>query len=349
MGSGRFAASWRPPRWPSLPVLLAVGTADRAGTGSVGDQQTDTKRQLAVCAASRARHQTTLYPVVGPEPQGPAELDLPDREPGDGYAQLARALARAGDQTLAIDTPSSPDLRRLTTGELRAERDRLRRLLDQAPRDRSRELSGRPRAGPRRMRPWSSSPPTPIASGRGGGCFAGRGESSRPRPIGPRRWPASRPSAPTTPSSGCASSSSAEPAGWLAGWRRMPTSAPPTARSSASWPGSAAPMASPPSMSSPATSTGSSARYPSRPGPTGLAAGRRHRGLPPHLPDQRSEQPLGRLPGEPTQRAAWQQARQAIARAQGRQHSTGRDRQPQCGTASRPAPIDRRHQERAAG
>ena len=29
---------------------------------------------------SRARHQTTLYPVVGPEPQGPAELDLPDRE-----------------------------------------------------------------------------------------------------------------------------------------------------------------------------------------------------------------------------------------------------------------------------
>jgi ATP-dependent exoDNAse (exonuclease V) alpha subunit len=33
---------------------------------------------------SRARHQTTLYPVVGPEPQGPAELDLPDRDPGDG-------------------------------------------------------------------------------------------------------------------------------------------------------------------------------------------------------------------------------------------------------------------------
>jgi len=167
MGSGRFAASWRPPRWPSLPVLLAIRTADRAGTGSVGDQQTDTKRQLAVCAASRARHQTTLYPVVGPEPQGPAELDLPDREPGDGYAQLAQALARAGDQTLAIDIPSSPDLRRLTTGELRAERDRLRRLLDQAPRDRSRELSGRPRAGPRPMRPWGSSPPTPIASGRG--------------------------------------------------------------------------------------------------------------------------------------------------------------------------------------
>jgi conjugative relaxase-like TrwC/TraI family protein len=90
---------------------------------------------------SRARHQTTLYPVVGPEPQGPAELDLPDREVGDGYDQLAQALSRAGDQTLAIDTPSSLDLRRLSTRELRAERDRLRQLLDQAPRDRTRELA----------------------------------------------------------------------------------------------------------------------------------------------------------------------------------------------------------------
>jgi conjugative relaxase-like TrwC/TraI family protein len=89
---------------------------------------------------SRARHETTLYPVVGPEPQGPAELDLPDREPGDGYAQLAQALSRAGEQRLAIDTPSSLDLRRLSTAELRAERDRLRALLDQAPRDRAREL-----------------------------------------------------------------------------------------------------------------------------------------------------------------------------------------------------------------
>jgi conjugative relaxase-like TrwC/TraI family protein len=89
---------------------------------------------------SRARHETTLYPVVGPEPQGPAELDLPDRDAGDGYIQLAQALSRAGDQTLAIDTPSTPDLRRLSTRELREERDRLQGLLDEAPRDRAREL-----------------------------------------------------------------------------------------------------------------------------------------------------------------------------------------------------------------
>ena len=90
---------------------------------------------------SRARQDTRLYAVVGPEPQGGGELDLPDREQPDGYLQLAQALSRAGGQTLAIDTPSSPDLQQLSTAELRAERDRLRRQLDEAPRDRSRELA----------------------------------------------------------------------------------------------------------------------------------------------------------------------------------------------------------------
>jgi conjugative relaxase-like TrwC/TraI family protein len=89
---------------------------------------------------SRAKHETTLYPVVGPEPQGGVELDLPELDAPDGYRQLAQALTRTGDQTLAIDTPSTLDLRKLTTKELRAERDRLRAELDQAPRDRTREL-----------------------------------------------------------------------------------------------------------------------------------------------------------------------------------------------------------------
>jgi conjugative relaxase-like TrwC/TraI family protein len=90
---------------------------------------------------SRAKYDTRLYAVVGPEPQGGGELDLPDRDQPDAYLQLAQALSRAGGQTLAIDTLSSPDLQRLPTKELRAERDRLRRRLDQAPRDRSRELA----------------------------------------------------------------------------------------------------------------------------------------------------------------------------------------------------------------
>jgi hypothetical protein len=90
---------------------------------------------------SRARQDTRLYAVVGPEPHGAGDLDLPDRDQPDAYLQLAQALARAGGQTLAIDTPNSPDLQRLSTAELRAERDRLRRQLDQAPRDHSRELA----------------------------------------------------------------------------------------------------------------------------------------------------------------------------------------------------------------
>jgi hypothetical protein len=90
---------------------------------------------------SRARQETRLYAVVGPEPQGAGELDLPDRDQPDGYLQLAQALSRAGSQTLAIDTPSSPDLQRLSTAELRAERDRLRQKLDRTPRDHTRELA----------------------------------------------------------------------------------------------------------------------------------------------------------------------------------------------------------------
>jgi conjugative relaxase-like TrwC/TraI family protein len=52
---------------------------------------------------SRARQDTRLYAVVGPEPQGAGELDLPDRDQPDAYLQLAQALSRAGGQTLAIN------------------------------------------------------------------------------------------------------------------------------------------------------------------------------------------------------------------------------------------------------
>ena len=111
---------------------------------------------------SRARQDTRLYAVVGPEPQGAGELDLPDRDQPDGYLQLAQAMSRAGGQTLAIDTPHSPDLQRLSTAELRAERDRLRRQLDQAPRDRS----PRARTGHRPPRAGRAGPGRPPAAHR---------------------------------------------------------------------------------------------------------------------------------------------------------------------------------------
>jgi conjugative relaxase-like TrwC/TraI family protein len=90
---------------------------------------------------SRAKHDTRLFTIVGPEPhQAAGEVDLPEREPADAYQQLATALTRPGGQTLAIDTASRLDVRAVPTSELRGERDRLRQLLDQAPPDRSRVL-----------------------------------------------------------------------------------------------------------------------------------------------------------------------------------------------------------------
>jgi conjugative relaxase-like TrwC/TraI family protein len=90
---------------------------------------------------SRARQDTRLYAVVGPEPHDAAgELDLPDLERGDAFTQIGRAMRKDGSQRLALDTASTPDAGRLSTRELRAERDRLAGRLAEAPRDRSREL-----------------------------------------------------------------------------------------------------------------------------------------------------------------------------------------------------------------
>jgi hypothetical protein len=90
---------------------------------------------------SRAREDTRLYAVVGPEPHEAAgELDLPEVERGDALAQVGRALGKDGSQYLALDTASTPDPRLLSTAELRGERDRLAGLLAEAPRDRAREL-----------------------------------------------------------------------------------------------------------------------------------------------------------------------------------------------------------------
>jgi conjugative relaxase-like TrwC/TraI family protein len=91
---------------------------------------------------SRAKEDTRLYAVIGPEPHESAgELDLPEVERGDAFGQLHRALGKDGSQYLALDTTSTLDVRRLSTAELRAERDRLAAELADAPRDRARELA----------------------------------------------------------------------------------------------------------------------------------------------------------------------------------------------------------------
>jgi len=90
---------------------------------------------------SRAKQDTRLHTIITPEPHiNAGEVDLPDREPPDAYAQLAAALARPGGQALAIDTPGNLDVRATPTAQLRVERDRLRAELDQAPPNRVRLL-----------------------------------------------------------------------------------------------------------------------------------------------------------------------------------------------------------------
>jgi hypothetical protein len=90
---------------------------------------------------SRAKQATTIYTQVGPEPTTSEVDDLPERELPDGYQQLAQAIGRDGSQQLALDTTARLNLRRLSTRELRAERDRLAQLLAQAPKDKTRLLT----------------------------------------------------------------------------------------------------------------------------------------------------------------------------------------------------------------
>jgi hypothetical protein len=293
---------------------------------------------------SRAQHQTTLYSVVGPEPQGPAELDLPDREPGDGYDQLAQALARAGDQTLAIDTQGSLDLRRLSTRELRAERDRLRQLLDQAPRDRARELgrasarraeadqalmqltttSDAQRQGRGMLRlPWQAGP----ASADRAAALVARQQADRAHDaelvlrrhqqrragwletnahLGPAYRQVVRELAWQRRARGLAAEH--EPRGYL---RQELGPVPESTRGRRAWRQAAAAIQD---------------------------YRRSHQVTDP-------DHALGRAPREPAQRAAWQHARQAITRLQGRQRRPNRDRQPQRDAASRPSPVDRHQQD----
>jgi hypothetical protein len=90
---------------------------------------------------TRSTQRTDLYLTVGPEPLGPdEERPHPSREPQAPEELLVRVLTRDGSKTLASDTPDLPDVRRLSTRDLRAERDRLAELRRACPPDRSREL-----------------------------------------------------------------------------------------------------------------------------------------------------------------------------------------------------------------
>jgi conjugative relaxase-like TrwC/TraI family protein len=90
---------------------------------------------------TRSTQRTDLYLTVGPEPLGPDdERPHPARGPRPPEELLARVLTRDGSKTLATDVPDVVDVRRLSTRELRAERDRLAQLRATCPADHFREL-----------------------------------------------------------------------------------------------------------------------------------------------------------------------------------------------------------------
>jgi conjugative relaxase-like TrwC/TraI family protein len=130
----------------SRRVDLAYARTDMRSQG-----RTERRALLAVDGAedmqggyvqlSRSKERTDLYLVVGPEPLDPDdERPHPAREARVPEKLLARVLTRDGSKTLAIDAADVVDLRRLSTRELRAERDRLAELRAECPPDRSREL-----------------------------------------------------------------------------------------------------------------------------------------------------------------------------------------------------------------
>jgi hypothetical protein len=241
---------------------------------------------------------------------------------------------------LAIDTPSSLDLRRLSTRELRAERDRLRGLLDQAPRDRARELA---LASARRAEADQALEQLSAKENR----------QSQDRGVLRLRWRA----APAGADPGVVAVARQQAdrthdtelalrrhqqrrAGWLEANAHLGPAYRDVVRELA-WQRRA---------------TGVTAEHEQLgylreelgPVPESTRSRRAWRQAAAAIQDYRRsygitdpDTALGPVPREPIQRAAWQHARHAIIRVQSRQRSVDRDRQPQWGAASRPSPMDR--------
>jgi hypothetical protein len=101
------------------------------GTGPVRLTGTEDVNWLYV-QLSRANYDTRLYAVVGPEPTAPGSWTCPTVTSRTGICSWpGPGPGRRADP--GHGHPTSPDLQQLSTAELRAERDRLRRQLDQAP------------------------------------------------------------------------------------------------------------------------------------------------------------------------------------------------------------------------
>jgi conjugative relaxase-like TrwC/TraI family protein len=110
-------------------------TLDRALVRVAGAED----HQWLYVAATRGARQTTFFDVVSPEPRPvELELDVPKVERRSIEDHLVTVGRRDGSQQLAVDTAAPLALRGMSKRELRAERDRVARLLREAPPDRAR-------------------------------------------------------------------------------------------------------------------------------------------------------------------------------------------------------------------
>jgi conjugative relaxase-like TrwC/TraI family protein len=131
----------------SRRVDLAYARTDMRSQG-----RTERRALLAVDGAedmqgcyvqlSRSKQRTDLYLTVGPAPLGIEEAHAhPRGEPVEPEQLLGRVMGRDGSKILASDLPALPDVRRLSTKQLREERDRVATARAECPPDRSRELT----------------------------------------------------------------------------------------------------------------------------------------------------------------------------------------------------------------
>src|SRR6266508_5398488 len=78
---------------------------------------------------TRSIERTDLYLTIGPEPLSPEEAHPhPRGERLEPEQLLSRVMTRDGAKTIAADIPRMVDVRRLSTRQLRAQRDQLAQL-----------------------------------------------------------------------------------------------------------------------------------------------------------------------------------------------------------------------------
>jgi conjugative relaxase-like TrwC/TraI family protein len=131
-------------------IDLAYATTGHKAQGITRDEvlvrvTSSEDRQWLYVGGSRAIGRTRYYSVISPEPAIRSDperegLDVPaaDRTPKDQADQLAAVARRDRSKRLAADTAEVLDPRGMSKHDLRAELDRLARLTDNAPPDRSR-------------------------------------------------------------------------------------------------------------------------------------------------------------------------------------------------------------------